>query len=121
MNPDPQTRTAPELTVLALAGGDPSPAADPLPSAHDPRPSPPAPAVRTDGEKGTQPPLRQVCLKGTAGEALGSGLVVDLSRHFRAIAEVGADTVRVQPGVTWRDLNARLAANKPVRVALIGG
>src|SRR5438270_8763166 len=37
---------------------------------------------------------------GLAGEALGSGLVVDLSRHLRAIQEVRADTVRVQPGVT---------------------
>ncbi|MBV9125314.1 MAG: FAD-binding protein, partial [Planctomycetes bacterium] len=46
---------------------------------------------------------------GVAGEALGSGLIVDLSRHFRSILEVGADTVRVQPGVVYRDLNARLA------------
>jgi FAD/FMN-containing dehydrogenase/Fe-S oxidoreductase len=46
---------------------------------------------------------------GLAGEALGAGLVVDLSRHFRAVTEVGADTVRVQPGVTWRQLNAVLA------------
>ncbi len=46
---------------------------------------------------------------GVAGEALGSGLVVDLSRHFRAIVDVGSDTVRVQPGVVYRDLNARLA------------
>src|SRR5919199_4073287 len=46
---------------------------------------------------------------GMAGEALGSGLVVDLSRHFRAILEVGADTVRVQPGVVYRDLARELA------------
>ncbi len=46
---------------------------------------------------------------GVAGEALGSGLVVDLSRHFRAILEVGSDTVRVQPGVVYRDLAVRLA------------
>jgi len=46
---------------------------------------------------------------GVAGEALGSGLVVDLSRHLRAILEVGADTVRVQPGVVYRDLAVRLA------------
>jgi FAD/FMN-containing dehydrogenase/Fe-S oxidoreductase len=45
---------------------------------------------------------------GVAGEALGSGLIVDLSRHFRAILEVSDDTVRVQPGVTLRELNARL-------------
>src|SRR3954447_4677009 len=30
---------------------------------------------------------------GVAGEALGPGLVVDLSRHFRATPEVGDDTV----------------------------
>jgi FAD/FMN-containing dehydrogenase/Fe-S oxidoreductase len=46
---------------------------------------------------------------GLAGEALGRGLIVDLSRHFHAILEVGTDTVRVQPGVTCRELNARLA------------
>jgi FAD/FMN-containing dehydrogenase/Fe-S oxidoreductase len=46
---------------------------------------------------------------GVAGEALGKGLVVDLSRHFREILQVGEDTVRVQPGVTWRELNVRLA------------
>jgi FAD/FMN-containing dehydrogenase/Fe-S oxidoreductase len=46
---------------------------------------------------------------GVAGEALGTGLVVDLSRHFRTILDVGADRVRVQPGVVYRDLNVRLA------------
>jgi FAD/FMN-containing dehydrogenase/Fe-S oxidoreductase len=46
---------------------------------------------------------------GVAGESLGAGLVVDLSRHFRSIVEVGADTVRVQPGVTARALALRLA------------
>ena len=46
---------------------------------------------------------------GVAGESLGSGLVVDLSRHFRSILEVRSDTVRVQPGVVYRDLNSRLA------------
>ncbi len=45
---------------------------------------------------------------GVAGECLGNGLIVDLSRHFRRIMEVGGDTVRVQPGVTCGDLNARL-------------
>jgi FAD/FMN-containing dehydrogenase/Fe-S oxidoreductase len=47
---------------------------------------------------------------GLAGEALGSGIVVDLSRHFREIVEIGAGTVRVQPGVVYRDLARRLAA-----------
>lgn len=46
---------------------------------------------------------------GVAGESLGSGLIVDLSRHFRSILEIGADTVRVQPGVVYRDLNGALA------------
>jgi FAD/FMN-containing dehydrogenase/Fe-S oxidoreductase len=46
---------------------------------------------------------------GVAGEALGAGLIVDLSQYFRDIVDVGSDTVRVQPGVTLRDLNARLA------------
>ena len=56
---------------------------------------------------------------GLAGESLGDGLVVDLSRHFRAILDVGADTVRVQPGVVYRDLAAALArsagASPPTR------
>ena len=47
---------------------------------------------------------------GVAGESLGSGLIVDLSRHFRSIVEIGEETVRVQPGVVYRDLNQRLAA-----------
>jgi FAD/FMN-containing dehydrogenase/Fe-S oxidoreductase len=46
---------------------------------------------------------------GVAGESLGPGLVLDLSRHFRSVLEVGTDTVRVQPGVTYRELNRRLA------------
>jgi FAD/FMN-containing dehydrogenase/Fe-S oxidoreductase len=47
---------------------------------------------------------------GVAGEALGAGLVVDLGRHFRDILHIGDDTIRVQPGVTLREVNARLAA-----------
>jgi FAD/FMN-containing dehydrogenase/Fe-S oxidoreductase len=46
---------------------------------------------------------------GLAGESLGAGLIVDMSRHFRAIVETGVDTVRVQPGVVYRDLTAHLA------------
>src|SRR5450755_1990417 len=46
---------------------------------------------------------------GLAGESLGAGLIVDLSKHFRQIVSVGADTVRVQPGVTLAALNAKLA------------
>lgn len=46
---------------------------------------------------------------GVAGESLGTGLVIDLSRYFRSILHVGSDTVTVQPGVVYRDLNERLA------------
>ncbi|MCS6849763.1 MAG: FAD-binding protein [Gemmataceae bacterium] len=47
---------------------------------------------------------------GLAGEALGHGIIVDLSRHFRSIRQIGADTVCVQPGVVLRQLNQQLAA-----------
>jgi FAD/FMN-containing dehydrogenase/Fe-S oxidoreductase len=47
---------------------------------------------------------------GVAGESLGDGLIVDLSRHFRQIVEISSDTVRVQPGVVLKDLNRALAA-----------
>lgn len=46
---------------------------------------------------------------GVAGESLGAGLIVDFSRHFRDILELDEETVRVQPGVTLRALNERLA------------
>jgi FAD/FMN-containing dehydrogenase/Fe-S oxidoreductase len=46
---------------------------------------------------------------GLAGESLGTGLVVDLSRHLRSIVSVDADTVTVQPGVVYRVLAERLA------------
>ena len=46
---------------------------------------------------------------GLAGEALGAGLVVDLSIHFREIVRVGEATGDVEPGVTLARLNARLA------------
>src|SRR5579884_2346464 len=46
---------------------------------------------------------------GLAGESLGTGLVLDLSKHFQSILETGPDTVRVQPGVVYRDLNLHLA------------
>ncbi len=47
---------------------------------------------------------------GLSGEALGAGIVVDLSKHFRSILEVGTDTVRVQPGVVYRELARQLAS-----------
>ncbi|MFO0849465.1 MAG: FAD-linked oxidase C-terminal domain-containing protein [Gemmataceae bacterium] len=46
---------------------------------------------------------------GLAGEALGPGLVVDLSVRFRRILEVAADRVTVEPGVTPAELDAALA------------
>src|SRR4051812_12898436 len=37
---------------------------------------------------------------GRAGQALGPGVVVDLSVHFRQLLEVGGETIRVQAGMT---------------------
>ncbi len=45
---------------------------------------------------------------GLAGESLGPGLVVDFSRHLHRVKYVGAETVRVQPGVVRERLNAQL-------------
>src|SRR5262245_66224925 len=45
---------------------------------------------------------------GTAGQALGPGIVVDLSVHFRHVLQVGEDSVRVQAGVTRRRLREAL-------------
>ncbi|HLJ10342.1 MAG TPA: FAD-binding oxidoreductase, partial [Planctomycetaceae bacterium] len=45
---------------------------------------------------------------GLAGESLGQGLVIDLSRHMRQIEAIGSTTVRVQPGVVCRTLNEAL-------------
>ena len=42
------------------------------------------------------------------GGALGSGLIVDCSRHLRNIEQIGPDTVRVQTGVVLDDLNRAL-------------
>lgn len=66
---------------------------------------------------------------GLSGESLGTGLIVDLSKHFRTMGEIDGDTVRVQPGVTHAALNAKLAeierrfAPDPAsgRVCTIGG
>ena len=46
-----------------------------------------------------------------AGESLGAGIIVDFSRHFRSVLDDGADAIRVQPGVVYRDLTRRLAAS----------
>src|SRR5262245_54462288 len=45
---------------------------------------------------------------GTAGACLGPGVVLDFSRFMHEVVEVGADYVRVQPGVPWERLAARL-------------
>jgi len=46
-----------------------------------------------------------------AGQVVGSGLVVDLSRHFGRILDINKETrrVRVQPGVVRNELNFELA------------
>jgi FAD/FMN-containing dehydrogenase/Fe-S oxidoreductase len=46
---------------------------------------------------------------GLAGESLGEGLVVDLSRHLRVISELRSDQVTVEPGVVLQGLNELLA------------
>jgi FAD/FMN-containing dehydrogenase/Fe-S oxidoreductase len=46
---------------------------------------------------------------GLAGEALGEGLIVDVSKHFRRILDISGETVRVQPGVVYGDLARELA------------
>src|SRR5205823_3022742 len=45
---------------------------------------------------------------GRAGQALGPGVVVDLSVHFRQLLDVTDDTIRVQAGMTRRRLNEEL-------------
>ncbi|MEZ6071088.1 MAG: FAD-dependent oxidoreductase [Pirellulales bacterium] len=45
---------------------------------------------------------------GLAGGVLGPGLVLDLSKHFRRVLEVGDTTVRVQAGVVVGELNETL-------------
>ena len=46
-----------------------------------------------------------------AGQVVGGGLVVDLSRHFNRILEINKESrrVRVQPGVVRNELNSELA------------
>ncbi|MGH8521373.1 MAG: FAD-binding oxidoreductase, partial [Gammaproteobacteria bacterium] len=48
-----------------------------------------------------------------AGQCVGSGLVVDVSRHLTEILEIDCEgrRVRVQPGVILEDLNDALAPN----------
>jgi FAD/FMN-containing dehydrogenase/Fe-S oxidoreductase len=46
---------------------------------------------------------------GTAGAALGEGLIIDFARYMHGIREVAQDWVRVQPGVSWAEIDRRLA------------
>src|SRR5688500_13263598 len=46
---------------------------------------------------------------GLAGEALGTGLVIDFSYGMRKILSIDDETVRFQPGVVLADLNRQLA------------
>ena len=45
----------------------------------------------------------------SGGGALGRGLIVDLSRHFRRVISIGGDHVVVEAGVVLDSLNAQLA------------
>ncbi|MSR30387.1 MAG: FAD-binding oxidoreductase [Gemmataceae bacterium] len=45
---------------------------------------------------------------GTAGGALGQGIIVDLSRNFRKIHEPASSAIRVEAGATLRELKAFL-------------
>ncbi len=45
----------------------------------------------------------------TGGGALGSGLVIDFSRHLRKVVQITGDRVVVEPGVVLDVLNAELA------------
>ncbi len=45
---------------------------------------------------------------GTAGGALGSGIVVDFSKYLRRVLETGPDWVRCQPGIVYEKLNLHL-------------
>ena len=42
---------------------------------------------------------------GIAGGAIGSGLIVDFSRHMRNVVAIDEETVRVQPGIVRDELN----------------
>lgn len=64
----------------------------------------------------TKPLYQSICIMakgggtGTNGQSLGTGLVVDFSRHMNQILEIDLDhsSVRVQPGVVLDQLNQAL-------------
>lgn len=67
-----------------------------------------AAAFRAGAERGVPVTLRS---GGTslAGQASGDGILVDVRRHFKDVEVLdGGKRVRVQPGVTVRQVNARL-------------
>jgi glycolate oxidase len=64
-----------------------------------------------------------------AGTAVGPGIIMDFTRYFDQVLEIGADFVRTQPAVIYDDLQAKLAEKglflPPVpassRACMIGG
>jgi FAD/FMN-containing dehydrogenase len=66
--------------------------------------------VRFARERGTSL-IPRTAGTSLAGQVVGAGIVVDLSRHFTRILEVDAAQrrVRVQPGVVRNELNLALA------------
>jgi glycolate oxidase len=64
-----------------------------------------------------------------AGTSVGKGIILDFTRYFDQILEIGADYVRTQPGVIYDELNAKLGEKglflPPVpassRACMIGG
>jgi FAD/FMN-containing dehydrogenase/Fe-S oxidoreductase len=70
-------------------------------------------AVRLAGEAGI-PVLARGAATSLAGQTVGPGLVLDLSRHMNRITELDpeARTARVEPGVVQDDLNRAAAPHK---------
>ena len=64
-----------------------------------------------------------------AGTAVGSGIILDITRYFDQVLEIGPNYVKTQPGVIYDDLQAKLAEKglflPPVpassRACMIGG
>src|SRR5437016_5098246 len=46
---------------------------------------------------------------GTAGAALGPGIILDFSRFLNSVLAVGPDTIRAQAGASWEEVTRRLA------------
>src|ERR1700731_5041499 len=66
--------------------------------------------VRFAHERGTSL-IPRTAGTSLAGQVVGAGIVVDVSRHFTRILEIDATArrVRVQPGVVRNELNLALA------------